>query len=46
MKDLDIVIVWVQVLVHLILKGCGLQVIDRGKQEQDEYQEEVGIPSC
>jgi len=32
MKDLAIVVVWVQALVHLILKGCGLQVIDRRKQ--------------
>jgi hypothetical protein len=32
MKDLAIAIMWVQALVHLILKGCGLQVIDRGKQ--------------
>ncbi len=32
MKDLAIVVVQVQALVHLILKGCGLQVIGRGKQ--------------
>jgi hypothetical protein len=32
MKDLTIVVLWVQALIHLILKGCGLQVIDRGKQ--------------
>ncbi len=29
---LAIVVMWVQALVHLILKGCGWQVIDGGKQ--------------
>jgi hypothetical protein len=46
MKDLAIVVVWVQALVHIILKGCGLQVIERANREQDQYQGEVGIQSC
>jgi hypothetical protein len=46
MKDLAIVVVWVQALVHIILKGCGLQVIEGANREQDQYQGEVGIPSC
>jgi hypothetical protein len=37
MKDLAIVVMWVQALVHLILKGCGWQVIDGGKLKMLEF---------